>query len=497
MVKQNNLEKRTAIVIGAGFAGLSAACHLAKEGFSVTILEKNNQAGGRARKFITNGFTFDMGPSWYWMPDVFESFFNSFGKKVSDYYQLERLSPSYRVFFSDNDHVDVPADLDGLYNLFEATEKGAGNKLRDFLKEAAYKYDVGINDLVYKPGESISEFIDKRVLSGVFRLHIFQSFHDYVRKYFSNPKLIQLLEFPVLFLGAQPKDIPALYSLMNYADMSLGTWYPKGGMHKIVEGMVSLAKELGVQIKLSETVSKINTESRRVASVTTDKGSYVCDVLVGGADYHHVEQHLLEKDSRSYTPEYWDKRKLAPSCVIFYLGVNKQLDNLLHHNLFFDTNFDIHSKDIYDKPKWPDNPLFYVSAPSKTDSTVAPEGCENLFILIPVAPGLIDTVEVRESLFEKVIARMEKKTGERIKENIVYRKDYAFTDFVKDYNAFKGNAYGLSNTLWQTANLKPKLKSKKLKNLYFTGQLTVPGPGVPPALISGKVAATQIIKDFN
>lgn len=487
------------VVIGSGFAGLAAASCLAKQGFVVTVLEKNDVPGGRARKFETNGFTFDMGPSWYWMPDVFEEYFNHFGKKTADYYELTRLDPSYRIFFGENDEpqrgiMNVPAGEEALYQMFDHYEPGSSAKLRQFLTEAKYKYEVGMGEFVRKPSLSILEFADLRILTSMFRLQMFTSLSSHVRKLFTNKKLIELLEFPVLFLGATPENTPAMYSLMNYADMALGTWYPMGGMAKIIEGMVSLAEELGVKIRLGEEVKQIYVTNGRATKVITNKGEHAADVVVGGADYHHVEQHLLEVQHRQYSEKYWDKRVMAPSSLLFYLGINKRLKGLQHHNLFFDKDFKQHATEIYEQPAWPTNPLFYVCAPSVTDPSVAPAGCENLFVLIPLAPDLKDTAELREKYFNIVMERLENLTGQDIRTSIVYKRSFAHNDFKADYNAFKGNAYGLANTLLQTAFLKPKLKSKKVKNLYYTGQLTAPGPGVPPSLISGQVVAELIAK---
>lgn len=485
------------IVIGSGFAGLSAATCLADQGYEVTILEKNTVAGGRARKFEVDGFTFDMGPSWYWMPDVFDQYFAKFGKKVSDYYDLVRLDPSYAVIFGKEDVMEVPAKMEDLYAMFERYEAGSSQQLKEFLSEAEYKYKVGMNEFVHKPSHSIWEFADLRILKSLFRLQMFQSISSGIEKRFKNPQLIQLLEFPVLFLGATPDNTPALYSMMNYADMSLGTWYPKGGMHKIVEGMVKLAEEKGVKIKLGQEVQQIYVPNGHATKVITQDAEYAADVVVGGADYHHLEQQVLEPQHRKYSESYWQKRTMAPSSLLFYLGVNKKLKNLHHHNLFFDEDFEQHAIEIYDDPKWPSKPLFYVCAPSITDASVAPEGMENVFILIPTAPDLKDDEATREHYYEVVMQRLESLTGQSIRDHVIYKRSFAHSDFVKDYNAFKGNAYGLANTLLQTAFLKPKLKSKKVENLYFTGQLTTPGPGVPPSLISGQVVANEIYKDYK
>jgi len=487
---------KKSIVIGSGFAGLSAAAFLAQQGQEVTVLEKNQHIGGRARTFSAHGYQFDMGPSWYWMPDVFERFFQQFGHSVSDYYELKRLDPSYAVFFGKNDVMNIPASMDELCQLFEQYEKGSGQRLRNFLAEAEYKYQVGINDLVYKPSRSLTEFMDFRLLTGMVKLHVFRSFSAHVRKFFKHPKLIQLMEFPVLFLGAMPQETPALYSLMNYADMQLGTWYPMGGMHKIVEAMASLAKSQGVHIETNACVNQIAVSNGAVQGVHVNGQLRQADVVVGGADYHHIESQLLDARYRNYSDSYWDSRVMAPSSLIFYLGVNKKIDGLLHHNLFFDEEFQQHAVEIYKDPKWPAKPLFYVCANSKTDPSAAPDGCENVFILVPVAPNLKDNEETRERYYNLVMDRLEKLTGQSIRPHVEYKRSYAHKDFLSDYNAFKGNAYGLANTLRQTAILKPALRNKKVNNLWYTGQLTVPGPGVPPSIISGQVVAGEIAKSF-
>ncbi len=485
------------IVIGSGFAGLSAATNLADAGFRVTVLEKNASAGGRARQFSEGGFVFDMGPSWYWMPDVFESYFGRFGKHPSEYYDLVRLDPSYTVVFGENDFVDIPARMEQLRDLFESLEPGSAARLDAFLQQAAYKYQVGIHEFVYKPSRSVTEFIDPRILVSAVRMDVFQSFHAHVRRFFHHPKLLQLVEFPILFLGAVPQNTPALYSLMNYADMQGGTWYPMGGMHKIVEGMVKLAAEKGVAFEYNQEVTGIDIAGGRAKSVRTADRTYEADIVVAGADYQHVESQLLGAGSRSYSDDYWNKRVMAPSSLLFYLGVNKKLARLRHHNLFFDADFGLHAREIYQTPRWPTEPLFYVSAPSQTDRSVAPAGCENLFVLIPLAPDLEDTEATREKYYHLVMDRLEKLTGQSIRDAVVYKRSYAHRDFKSDYHAFKGNAYGLANTLMQTALLKPSLKSKKVNNLYYTGQLTVPGPGVPPSLISGQVVAKEIAREFG
>ncbi|MCB9054651.1 MAG: phytoene desaturase [Chitinophagales bacterium] len=491
------MAQKSVIVIGSGFAGLSAASFMALHGWAVTVIEKNSTPGGRARQLKEEGFTFDMGPSFYWMPEVFERYFARFNKKVSDYYSLERLDPSYRVYWP-NDYTNIPADYDQLKQFFESTEPGAGAKLDKYLEEAAYKYDTGMNKLVYKPGLSFLEFIDWQVITGIFRLEIFRSISKHISKYFKDPRLRQIMEFPVLFLGALPKDTPALYSLMNYADIKGGTWYPKGGMYAVVNGMYYLAKELGVRFLFNEEVKELKVKESDISTVVTVRDSYKVDAVISGADYHFTETSLLPEEARSYTEKYWESRVLAPSCLMYYLGLNKKLKQAIHHSLFFDVPFEKHGEEIYKNPAWPTEPLFYVSVASVSDRSVAPAGHENLVVLIPIASGLKgDTNEIREKYFEIVIKRMEAHFGESIKEAIVYKKSYSVSDFSADYNSFRGNAYGLANTLRQTAIFRPSCRSKKVNNLFYTGQLTVPGPGVPPSLVSGEVVAKQVIKAFK
>lgn len=489
--------KRSVVIIGSGFAGLSAASFMAKEGWDVTVIEKNETPGGRARQLKESGFTFDMGPSFYWMPDVFERYFAQFGKKVSDYYSLHRLDPSYRIYWNDG-HTDMHANLEQLKKTFEELEPGSSAKLEKYLAGAAYKYEVGVNKLVYKPSRSLTEFMDWQTITGIFKLEVFTSIKKHIYKYFKHSKLRQMMEFPVLFLGALPEDTPALYSLMNYADIKGGTWYPEGGMYSIVDGMYTLAKELGVKFQFGEDAREIVIEKGVAKRVVTDKAAYEADAVISGADYQFTEMKLLPEDYRNYKEAYWDKKVMAPSCLLYYVGLNKKLKQPVHHSLFFDVSFDQHGKEIYKDPKWPAEPLFYVSVSSVTDDSVAPAGHENIVFLIPVASGLKgDSEELREKYFQKIVRRMEKHLGESILDAVVYKKTYSVSDFVHDYNSYRGNAYGLANTLIQTAIFRPSCRNKKVRNLFYTGQLTVPGPGVPPSLISGEVVAKQVVRSLK
>jgi phytoene desaturase len=484
-------------IIGGGFAGLAAATDLAAKGYNVRLFEKNPTTGGRGRMMNEGHFTFDMGPSWYWMPDVFEAYFKRYGKSVSDYYQLKRLDPSYRVFFGANNSIDVPAELGAFKKMLESLEPGCGNSFDNFLSEAKTKYEVSMTNFVWKPSLSWTEFLSPKLLKGALHLQLFSSLSGHVRKHFTDPRIIQLLEFPVLFLGAKPNKTPAMYSLMNYADIALGTWYPIGGMSKIAEAMTRLAIEMGVTVETSSNAEEIQIEGKRAKALKVNGVVHHFDAIIAAADYHHVERKLLQPQYRTYSSKYWEQRTMSPSSLLFYLGIKGKVKGLLHHNLFFDSSFDEHALAIYDNPKWPENPLFYTCVTSKSDDTVAPEGFENVFILIPVAPGLNSDEATRDSYLRECLQRIHKHTGEDLTDRIVFKKSYAHEEFIKDYNSFKGNAYGLANTLKQTAIFKPRMRSGKIENLFFAGQLTVPGPGVPPSLISGCIASEQLQKYFN
>ena len=483
------MSKKVAI-IGSGFSALSAACYLSKEGHQVDVYEKNSTVGGRARQLIRDGFTFDIGPSWYWMPDIFERFFADFGKTTSDYYELDKLSPAYKIFFQD-DIITIADSLDKICEEFERIEPGSSKALRRFISKAAKNYDIAINEIVYRPGISPLELITKETVLRVDQF--FKNISGEVRKQFKNPKLVAALEFPVLFLGAKPNKTPAFYSFMNYADFGLGTWHPRGGMYKIIEGMHQLAEELGVKIHTNHNVESIIVSNGKAKGIETNGQRIEADMVLSGADYHHTET-LLEKPLRQFSENYWSKKTFAPSCLLFYIGFDKKLINVEHHNLFFDTDFEQHAVEIYDSPSWPSKPLFYANFPSVTDRHMAPESCENGFFLIPIAPGLEDTPALREQYFDLIINRFQQRTGQSVENNIIFRESFCVNDFVEQYNSYKGNAYGMANTLSQTAFLRPGLRSKKVENLYFTGQLTVPGPGVPPSLISGKLVSELMSK---
>ena len=486
---------KKAAIIGSGFSSLSAACYLAKAGYNVTVLEKNDSLGGRARQLEKGGFKFDMGPTWYWMPDVFERFFNDFGHEPFDFYKLTKLSPGYEVYFGKEDSMLISDRIEDIYRTFEKEEPGSSKALKKFLKLAERNYDIAIKNLVYKPGLSPLELVTKDTVTEMGQF--VRTMHAYLTKHFKSRKLRQILEFPVLFLGAKPQDTPLFYAFMNHADFVLGTWYPEGGMYAVTQGIIELAGRLGVKFITDFAVDEIITdEVSLVKGVRSEDKKLYFDVVISGADYHHTEQLLPEK-FRNYDTVYWNKKTMAPSALLFYVGFDCKIANVQHHTLFFDESFEAHVQDIYDDPKWPAKPLFYASFPSKTDSFLAPAGKEAAIFLIPLAPDLEDTPELRAKYFDMIMQRLQYLTGQALADRVVVRESFCVSEFKSAYNSFKGNAYGMANTLMQTAFLRPKLRNKHLINLYYTGQLTVPGPGVPPALISGKLVSELVINNTH
>ena len=484
--------RKKAIIVGTGFGGLSAAALLARNGNDVLAIEKNEQPGGRASIWKKDGFTFDMGPSWYLMPDVFEKYFEEFGKKPQDYMDLVRLDPSYRVFFDKDDYVDISADIEKNLDLFEQLEPGAKQKMKEYLELSKYEYDIAMRDFIYKDYKHLTDFFKPKIIVEGTKLHMFQKLDSFAKRFFKSEKIRKILEYTIVFLGGSPYDSPALYSLMSHVDFNMGVWFPKGGIGKLVEAMHKIAEEQGANFIFNEPVEKILTENGKAIGVKTTKSEYKADIIVVNADYAWAELNLMQKKDRSYSEKYWEKRKIAPCAYLIYLGLDKQLKRFIHHNLYFHPNWEKHFDDIFKNPKWPDDFSYYVSCISKTDKTSAIKNGENVFVLIPVAPGLEDNEKIRQKYFDETIKHMEYLAGENIKDHIVVKRIFVHNDFSSRYNAYKGTALGLAHTLKQTAVFRPKHVSKKVKNLYYTGHYNHPGIGVPMVIISSQILANMI-----
>ena len=483
------------VVIGGGFGGLSTACYLADAGADVTLLEKNEQLGGRASRLETEGFRFDMGPSWYLMPDVFERFFGHFGRSPEEFYELERLDPHYRVFWKDGDKVDVLPDREANKRLFEEYEPGAGDAFDAYLEESERTYEIGMEHFVYEDRPRLRDYVDKDVLRYSWGLSLLGKMQGHVEDYFDHPKLQQLMQYTLVFLGGSPTNTPALYNLMSHVDYNMGVYYPDGGIGAVVDGIVELAEDLGVEFVTDAEVTGIEGRYGAFAVDTEDGERFLADRVVSDADYAHTEQELLPERKRQYTEEYWDSRTYAPSAFLLYLGVEGDVPNLEHHTLVLPTDWDEHFAQIFDDPEWPDDPAYYLCVPSKTDDTVAPEGHSNLFALVPIAPGLRDTPEIRNRYRDLVIDDIAENTDTDLRGRVVVEETFSVDDFADRYNSYAGSALGLAHTLTQTSLLRPSHVSDAVDGLYFTGSTTTPGIGVPMCLISGGVTAEAMADD--
>ena len=485
-----------AIVIGAGFGGLSSAALLAKRGWDVTLVEKNEELGGRGRPWSVDGYNFDMGPSWYLMPEVFDTFFEKLGKKREDYYGLKELETYYKVYFEKHEPVTVTKDLSETISLFDSFEPMGGKRLLRYLEQAKYKYDTAMKEFLYVEYKNIFQFFNRKVLSEGLKLNIFESMDTFVSRYFKDIRARQILQYAMVFLGTAPADAPALYSIMSHVDMNLGVWYPENGMSGAVAGFEKVARDLGVKIVSGQPVERILSKDKKAIGVATAEENYYADIVVSSADYHHSETALLEEPQRQYSERYWEKRTVAPSMFLIYLGMEKKIPSMEHHNLYFADDWGHHFDTIFKYPSWPKNPCFYLSCNSKTDPNSAPTDGENVFILVPTAAGLKDDDSVIEEYGDVVLDHVAKVTGEDFRSGVKVKRIYSTRDFEHDYNAYKGTALGLSHTLFQTAVFRPSHRSKKVGNLYYTGQYTHPGVGIPMAIISSEIISKEIEKDF-
>jgi phytoene desaturase len=491
-----SLSGTSVAVVGGGFGGLSTACYLADAGADVTVVEKNDQLGGRASVLEAEGFRFDMGPSWYLMPDVFERFFGHFDSEPTDYYGLERLDPHYRVFFKDGDRIDVRADRAANRETFADYEEAAGEAFDDYLDTAETHYETAMGEFVYTDRPRLRDWVDLDVLRAApIGLQLLGTMDDYVADYFEHPKLRQLVQYTLVFLGGSPKNTPALYNMMSHVDFNLGVYYPEGGMGGVVDGIAELGRELGVSYVTGAEVTEIISRRDGFELELADGSRRTFDRVVSDADYAHTERELLPEHERQYGADYWDSRTYAPSAFLLYLGVEGDVEDLAHHTLVLPPDWDGHFEQIFDDPGWPDDPAYYVCVPSATDDSVAPDGHAALFVLVPIAPGLEDGRRTRERYRDRLLADLAENTGVDFRDRIVFEERFSVSEFADRYNSYRGTALGLAHTLRQTAVFRPNRRSAAVDGLYFTGSYTTPGIGVPMCLIAGEHTANAVVED--
>lgn len=492
------MSKKKILIIGAGFGGLASAALLAKDGYQVTVIEKNEQAGGRAGLLKAKGFQFDMGPSWYMMPDVFERYFKIFGKSSKDFYHLKPLTPQYRVFFENQEYIDISGNISKDKALFEKLEPGFSQNFDRYLQESKEKYEIAMNAVLYKNMDTIFDLISPEMAKAGPKMGIFQPMHSYVKKFFKHPRIQKILEYNLVFLGCSPQNAPSLFSLITHVDWNLGVWYPKEGMYAIVEALVKLGKQYGVTYIYNAPVEQIIVKNKKVSGVQTLKKFYPADAVISNADYAFTEDILSDQSLRSYAKKWWQKKTLAPSAFLLYLGIKGKIPKLQHHTLYFGDDWDEHFKSVFTSKKWPKNPSVYINVTSRSDKKVAPPGHENLMVLVPVAPGLSETEESKKTYAKFIISFIEKKLQISLEKNIVYQKIFSVSDFSSRYNSYQGNALGgLAHTFFQSSIWRPNNTSKKIPNLFFAGANTVPGIGIPPAIISSHLVRERISKYFS
>ncbi len=490
--------KKSAIIIGSGMGGLGSACLLAKAGWDVTVLEKNDQTGGRAGIFEADGFTFDTGPSWYLMPDVFEHFFELLGEDVHKHLKLKRLSPSYRVFYKDTFlKADIHSERQKDFQTVEQLETGAAAKLEKYLEKSGYQYGIAKDRFMYKNYDSMRDFLTAEMAIEGSKLKVLRTMNKHVRKYFKTDAMQKLMQYPLVFLGASPYNAPAIYNIMSHIDFDMGVYYPEGGIYELVKALQSIAEEHGAEFRLNTTVKRITVENGKATGVVLENGDKLtADIVISNADIHHTETALLDKDHRTKSERYWKSRVMAPSALLIYLGVKGEIPELIHHNLLFSKDWKQNFKDIFDRPRWPKDPSLYVCKPSETDPSVAPSGHENLFVLVPIASDLKYDQKLLDDFAERTLETIEKHMYVKdLRERIVYKKLFCVEDFESKFNSYKGSALGLAHTLRQTAIGRPNNISKKVKDLYYVGAGTNPGIGLPVTLISAELMYKRLIND--
>lgn len=504
---------RSAIVIGGGIAGLASAALLGDDGYRVTLLEARDELGGRAGTWEQSGFRFDTGPSWYLMPEVFDHFFRLLGTTSERELDLVPLTPAYRVYSEPTVSgapapIDVHSGRDAATALFESIEAGAGDTLTDYLDSAGDAYDLAVSRFLYDTYASTEGLRDPAVLRRLAQLLPLLSvpLATHIAKRFADPRLRQILGYPAVFLGGSPFGVPSLYHLMSHLDLDEGVLYPRGGFTELIRAVERLARSRGVEIHTGAAVTRIEVSDGRARGVHTTEGRrFAADLVVSAADLHHTETQLLSAESRSYPEAWWSDKTPSPGALLIMLGVRGPLPQLPHHTLLFARDWQENFDAIFRTPtRIPDPPSVYVCKPSATDDTVAPDGDENLFVLVPVPAdptighgGVDGTGDAAvERAADRVIDQIAAWCGiPDLRERIVVRRTVAPGDFESDLHAWRGNSLGLAHTLRQSAVFRPRNTSKRVRDLYYAGASVLPGIGLPMCLISAELVLKTVRGD--
>mgnify|MGYP003582227438 CR=1 FL=1 len=480
-------------IIGAGIGGLATANLLAQDGHEVHVYEKNAQLGGRAGRFAKEGFTFDTGPSWYLMPKVFDAYFNLLGTSSKEQLDLIKLTPAYKVY-SSNQALTITGDLAQDAKTFERIEKGSGAALKTYVEKSRETYRLALQHFLYNNFKQPKDIVNKQVTARLGSMLYLATtpIHSYVQRYFKNPQLQQILEYPTVFLGSSPYSAPALYSLMSALDFDEGVYYPKGTMYAVVESLERIGRKLGVAYHLETEVTRIVVEDGRASGIQLgDNTTVESDIVIANADLHFTETKLLAPKYQTYPAAYWKKKEPSPSALLMYIGVEGKIPEFEHHTLLFTKNWRQNFHAIFKTKQVPTPASLYISKTSGLDST-APKGCENIFILVPLPAGIALTAEEQESLADEYLAQIKDTTGVDIKSRTRTRTLFGPNDFVSSYNSWQGSMLGPSHKLTQSAFFRTNNQSKKVSNLYYVGAGTRPGIGVPMCLISAELVREKI-----
>ncbi|MDX1663564.1 MAG: phytoene desaturase family protein [Candidatus Promineifilaceae bacterium] len=488
---------RSAIVIGAGLGGIATAARLARNGYDVTVVEKNSQAGGRCNQIWRDGHRFDIGPTLFLMPEVFAETYAAVGERMEEHLHLHRIDPTYRIYFQDGLELALTADLQKMQEQLEAIEPGSFGGLLRYLAEGHRHYKMSLKHFVGRNFYSLLDYFSPRNLPLLFQLKALVKHYDNIDNYFSDPRLKAAFTFQNMYLGLSPYDAPATYSLLQYTELADGVYFPEGGMYRIIESLVEIAESHGARFLYDAPVTAIEIADGQATGVRLEDGRTLsADVVVANADLPYVYEHLLQDEAQT---EKLAKKKYTCSAIMFYWGVDKVYPELGHHNVFLADEYKASFDRIFQDYTLPDDPSFYVHAPARTDAAAAPAGEDTLMVLVPVG-HLSDEVRqewpaLQARARETVLHGLKKIGVDDLEEHLKFEISYTPLDWQREYNLARGAAFGLSHNFTQVGYLRPQNRHPQYHNLYFVGASTHPGTGLPIVLLSARLTTERILRD--